>query len=110
MPPRPRVMLLVVLVMSAGIWTPVSTRADSCDPSSYICQSLNDARTQQGQNHRSLDDIRQKITDVQAKMKSLRALIGQIEGQISAQQVEIDRTGTRIEDLQRQVRFTDADV
>jgi murein DD-endopeptidase MepM/ murein hydrolase activator NlpD len=93
--------------------SPVSTltaRAVDCAPNDYICQELQAAQNAQAAAQAQLDKIQNQIQDVQQKSHQIALLIKQIEGQITAQQKAIAATQKRIDDLDRQIRFTVADI
>jgi peptidoglycan hydrolase CwlO-like protein len=107
---RARALAALFAVVSATVGTTIPARALSCAPNDYICQELQAAQASQAAAQAQLDRIQGQIQDVQQKEHQLNLLIKQLNGQIVVQQKAIAATQSRIDELDRQIRFTLADI
>jgi murein DD-endopeptidase MepM/ murein hydrolase activator NlpD len=74
------------------------------------CLAYNAGINQQVSNQQQLQNIQRRITDAETQINALYALIKQLNGQITAQNALIMQTKMRIAELDRQIRFKQADV
>ena len=99
---------LALVVLSIAAPRPAS--AAECAPGDQTCQALQDARRSQADAARRLDDIRRSIVDAQQKAIRTLAYVNELDGQIERQRGAIADTRTRIDQIDRQIRFTEADI
>lgn len=110
--------LLIAALVAMAVWAPMSiqqTNALYCYPGDppdvyKACVAYNNGINQQVSNQRQLQNIQNQIKDAQAQINALYALIKQLDNQIAAQNNLILQTKARIADLDRQIRFKEADV
>ncbi len=108
---RARAAALVALLATTGslaLAQPV--RALDCSPYDDICNALVDAQNQQAAEKRQLAEIQTKIKDTEQQMKALNAYIASLNQQVISQQAVIDKTAADIDELDRSVRMTEADI
>ncbi|HET7465942.1 MAG TPA: peptidoglycan DD-metalloendopeptidase family protein [Candidatus Dormibacteraeota bacterium] len=74
------------------------------------CLAYNAGINQQVSNQQQLQNIYYKIQDVQKQINALYALIANLNNQIAAQEALIAQTKARILDLDRQIRFKQAEL
>ncbi|MEO8744752.1 MAG: peptidoglycan DD-metalloendopeptidase family protein [Candidatus Dormiibacterota bacterium] len=74
------------------------------------CLSYNNGIGQQVANQTELQRIQNQINDAEAQMNALDTLINNLKGQIAAQEALIAQTQKSIDDLNRQIRFGQADL
>jgi murein DD-endopeptidase MepM/ murein hydrolase activator NlpD len=74
------------------------------------CLAYNAGINQQVNNQQQLQNIQNKIHDVQAQINAYYALIQSLNNQIAAQQALIAQTKEKIVQLDRQIRFSQADL
>lgn len=86
------------------------SRAFDCQPGDKLCQDLNDAYNKQQNLDDRIDALKQGIEDSRAKMAALVPIIQQLDAQIKAKQVEIDKTQAEVDELDRQIRVLEADI
>ena len=98
----------LLLLVSAGDRGPA--RAADCTPQDSVCQALQDARRSQADAGRRLDDIRRSVVDAQQKATRTLLYITELSGQIEGERAEIAATSARIGEIERQIRFTEADI
>jgi murein DD-endopeptidase MepM/ murein hydrolase activator NlpD len=103
-------LLVFALTLTASTLEAQPARALTCSPSDFICQELQAAQNSQAAAQAQLQNIQNQIQDVQQKSHQIALLIKQIEGQITTQQKAIVATQARIAELDRQIRFTVADI
>jgi murein DD-endopeptidase MepM/ murein hydrolase activator NlpD len=110
--------LLVAAVLAITVWVPTSVRTASAiycypgDPPAVYqaCLAYNAGIGQQVNNEQQLQNIRNKIADVQSQINATYALIKSLNDQIAAQKDLITKTQAAIDDLNRKIRFGEADV
>src|SRR5260370_3045478 len=99
-------------------WIPVSMRtsvAIYCYPGDppdvyQACVAYNNGIGQQVTNEQQLENIQAKITDIQARINAIYALISNLNNQIAAQKELIAKTQAAIDELDRKIRFTEASL
>ncbi|MHB8611806.1 MAG: murein hydrolase activator EnvC family protein [Candidatus Dormibacteraceae bacterium] len=74
------------------------------------CVAYNGGIGQQVNNQYQLQSIQSKINSVLLQINALDTLINNLKNQIAAQQALITQTQTAIDDLNRQIRFGEADL
>src|SRR5690348_10243931 len=74
------------------------------------CLAYNKGIQQQVSNQQQLQNIQHQIKDVQTQINNLYALINRLKSQIAAQEALIQQTKAKIADLDRQIRFKQADL
>jgi murein DD-endopeptidase MepM/ murein hydrolase activator NlpD len=105
-------------VLAITVWVPTSARSVSAiycypgDPPAVYqaCVAYNAGIGQQVNNEQQLQNIRNRIADVQTQINETYALIKSLNDQIAAQKDLIARTQAAIDDLNRKIRFGEADV
>jgi murein DD-endopeptidase MepM/ murein hydrolase activator NlpD len=106
------------MVLAITVWVPTSARNASAiycypgDPPAVYqaCLAYNAGIGQQVNNEQQLQAIRNRIYDVQAQINATYALIKSLNDQITAQKDLITKTQAAIDDLNRKIRFGEADV
>jgi murein DD-endopeptidase MepM/ murein hydrolase activator NlpD len=110
--------LMVAAMVAISFWAPMSqnvAEAIYCYPGDppdvyNACVAYNQGIGQQVNNQRQLQNIQAQIHDAQTQINTLYALIKQLNAQIAAQQALITQTQNKIFDLDRQIRFKQADL
>ncbi|HEX9098300.1 MAG TPA: peptidoglycan DD-metalloendopeptidase family protein [Candidatus Dormibacteraeota bacterium] len=110
--------LVAAVVIATFLWIPLSLRttvAVYCYPGDppdvyAACVAYNNGIGQQVNNEYQLESIQAKITDTQARINAIYALISSLNSQIEAQKELIAKTQKAIDDLDRQIRFTEASL
>jgi peptidoglycan hydrolase CwlO-like protein len=74
------------------------------------CVAYNNGIGQQVTNEQQLENIQGKITDTQARINAIYALISNLNNQIAAQKELIAKTQAAIDELDRKIRFTEASL
>ena len=100
------------------MWIPLSLHGVSAiycypgDPPAVYqaCVAYNQGIGQQVNNEQQLQNIQRQITDTQAQINAIYALIASLNQQIAAQKDLIAKTQAAIDDLDRQIRFTEASL
>jgi murein DD-endopeptidase MepM/ murein hydrolase activator NlpD len=113
-----KVRIFVALVLATGSWFPQSVQTVSalyCYPGDppvvyKACLDYTNGIGQQVANQRELARIQSQINNAEAQMNALGALINNLRSQIDAQKALIAQTQATIDDLNRQIRFGDADL
>ncbi len=113
-----KVRIFVALVLATGSWFPQSVQTVSalyCYPGDppvvyKACLDYTNGIGQQVANQRELARIQSQINNAEAQMNALGALINNLRSQIDAQKALILQTQATIDDLNRQIRFGDADL
>jgi murein DD-endopeptidase MepM/ murein hydrolase activator NlpD len=113
-----RYRIAAAAVAAAMAWLPMSTRiatAIYCYPGDppevyQACLAYNAGISQQVSNQQQLQNILNKMNDVQAQINATYALIKSLNDQIDAQNALIAQTKAKILSLDRQIRFTEAEV
>jgi murein DD-endopeptidase MepM/ murein hydrolase activator NlpD len=98
---------LAVLVISSA---PAPTTAADCAPNDTLCRQLQDAKQNQANAGRRLQDIQGSLADAQSKAGQTLAYLNDLKARIAAQQAEIAQTMSRLGDNERQIRLTEADI
>jgi murein DD-endopeptidase MepM/ murein hydrolase activator NlpD len=116
---RRRVAGVVAAVVTATVlWIPLSLQtsvAIYCYPGDppdvyAACVAYNNGIGQQVNNEYQLESIQAKITDTQARINAIYALISSLNSQIAAQKDLITKTQNAIDELDRKIRFTEASL
>ncbi len=105
--------LLVLLLLVCGValpLAPVTASALYCDIGDTVCNGLNDAKNGQQDANSRLADIQKKLGDTMAQVNALGALLTQLGVQKKAQEAAIAKTQGQIDETDRQIRFTEADI
>ena len=110
--------ILAAITIASLAWLPASSRVATaiyCYPGDppdvyQACLAYNAGINQQVSNQQQLQNIQNKIHDVQAQIDAYYALIANLNKQIAAQQALIEQTKAKILDLDRQVRFKEAEL
>src|ERR1700682_4050500 len=74
------------------------------------CVAYNGGIGQQVNNQNQLQNIQSKINSVLLQINAIDTLINNLKNQIAAQQALIAQTQVAIDDLNRQIRFGEADL
>jgi murein DD-endopeptidase MepM/ murein hydrolase activator NlpD len=110
--------LVVAAMLAVSFWAPMSqnvAEAIYCYPGDppdvyNACLAYNQGIGQQVNNLQQLQNIQRQITNAENEINAIYALVQQIDHQIAAQQALITQTQYKILDLDRQIRFKQADV
>jgi len=110
--------LIIAALIGTSLWAPLSMNVATAiycypgDPPAVYqaCVAYNAGIQQQVSNQRQLQNIQNQIQDAQTAINNLYALINQLNKQIAAQQALIAQTKATIADLDRQIRFKQADL
>jgi murein DD-endopeptidase MepM/ murein hydrolase activator NlpD len=110
--------LTSAVIIATLMWIPLSMRtsvAIYCYPGDppdvyAACVAYNNGIGQQVNNEQQLESIQGKITDTQARINAIYALISSLNSQIAAQQELIAKTQAAIDELDRKIRFTEASL
>lgn len=113
---KARVALAVIL--ASMLWAPQSVRqvaAIYCYPGDppavyNACVAYNNGIGQQVNNQNQLDSIQSQISNTEARITALDSLIASLKNQIAAQQALIAQTQAAIDDVNRKIRFGEADL
>jgi len=105
-------------IIATLLWIPLSMRATVaiyCYPGDppevyQACVAYNNGIGQQVTNEQQLESIQAKITDTQARINAIYALISSLNSQIEAQKELIAKTQAAIDELDRKIRFTEASL
>lgn len=105
-------------VLATMAWIPLSTQQSSAiycysgDPPDVYnaCLAYNAGINQQVSNQQQLQNIQNKISDVQAQINALYQLVASLNRQIAQQNQLIAQTKAKIDDLNRQIRFKTGDM
>jgi murein DD-endopeptidase MepM/ murein hydrolase activator NlpD len=106
------------IVTAVVMWLPLSMQTSSAiycypgDPTAVYqaCLNYNAGIGQQVNNQQQLQNIQNQITDTQGQINAIYGLISSLNAQIAAQKDLIAKTQAAIDDLNRQIRFTDASL
>lgn len=74
------------------------------------CLAYNQGIGQQVNNQNQLDSIQSQISNTEARITALDSLIASLKNQIAAQQALIAQTQAAIDDVNRKIRFGEADL
>jgi murein DD-endopeptidase MepM/ murein hydrolase activator NlpD len=110
--------LFAALAIATMSWVPLSIQPVSAiycysgDPPAVYqaCLAYNNGIGQQVNNQNQLQNIQAKINGAIAQINAIDTLINNLNNQISAQQALIAQTQAAIDDLNRQIRFGEADL
>jgi murein DD-endopeptidase MepM/ murein hydrolase activator NlpD len=110
--------IIAAITIASLAWLPASSRVATaiyCYPGDppdvyQACLAYNAGINQQVNNQQQLQNIQNKIRDVQAQINGLYALIQNLNNQIAAQQALIAQTKDKILQLDRQIRFRQAEL
>src|SRR5712691_3706643 len=110
--------LVAAVVIATFLWIPLSMRstvAIYCYPGDppevyQACVAYNNGIGQQVNIEQQLENIQAKITDTQARINAIYALISNLNNQIAAQKELIAKTQASIDELDRKIRFTEASL
>ncbi len=99
-------------------WLPLSMRVATaiyCYPGDppdvyQACLAYNQGINQQVSNQQQLQNIQNRIGDAQAQINALFALIRSLQDQMNAQKALMAQTQSKIDDLDRQIRYKEADL
>jgi murein DD-endopeptidase MepM/ murein hydrolase activator NlpD len=113
-----RARLFAALTIVTLSWIPLSVQPVSAlycypgDPPAVYqaCLAYSGGIGQQVNNQNQLQNIQGKINGVLGQINAIDTLIGNLKNQIAAQQALIAQTQAAIDDLNRQIRFGEADV
>ena len=110
--PMCRRSLLLLLVFAVALTATIARPqpAHACDQGLAACQQLEQKQQEQNAAARQLDQILQGQQDAQSKATAIATLVQQLQGQVAAQQAAVAATQARLDDLDRQIRFTQADI
>ena len=109
---------LAALAIASLTWIPLSVQpvaAIYCYPGDppavyQACVAYNGGIGQQVNNQNQLQNIQSKINSVLLQINAIDTLINNLKNQIAAQQALIAQTQVAIDDLNRQIRFGEADL
>src|SRR5579864_6297576 len=110
--------LAVAALMATALWAPqavTNASAIYCYPGDppavyQACLAYNNGIGQQVNNQNQLDTIQSQINNAQAEINAIDTLIANLKSQIAAQQALIAQTQAAIDDLNRKIRFGEADL
>ncbi len=110
--------ILAAITIASLAWLPASSRVATaiyCYPGDppdvyQACLAYNAGINQQVNNQQQLQNIQNKIHDVQAQINAYYALIQSLNNQIAAQQLLIAQTKEKILELDRQIRFKQGEL
>lgn len=105
-------------IIATLAWLPMSTRVAQsiyCYPGDppdvyQACLQYNAGINQQVSNQYQLQNIQNKIHDVQQQINAYYALIASLNNQIAAQEALIAQTKQKVLDLDRQIRFKQGEL
>ena len=110
--------ILAAITIASLAWLPASSRVATaiyCYPGDppdvyQACLAYNAGINQQVNNQQQLQNIQNKIHDVQLQINATYALIQSINNQIAAQQLLIAQTKEKILELDRQIRLKQGEL
>ena len=113
-----RARIVIAALLAASVWAPMSLNvayAIYCYPGDppdvyNACVAYNRGIQKQVSNQQQLQNIQRQIHDAQAQINAIYVLISQLNNQIAAQKALIAQTKAKIADLDRQIRFKQADL
>src|ERR1700686_3042253 len=113
-----RIRFLAALAIATLSWIPLSVQPVSAiycysgDPPAVYqaCLAYNNGIGQQVNNQNQLQNIQSKINSAIYQINAIDTLINNLKNQIAAQQALIAQTQTAIDDLNRQIRFGEANL
>jgi murein DD-endopeptidase MepM/ murein hydrolase activator NlpD len=113
-----RIRIVAALAIATLSWVPLSIQPVSAiycysgDPPTVYqaCLAYNAGIGQQVNNQNQLQNIQSKINSAIYQINAIDTLINNLKNQIAAQQALIAQTQTAIDDLNRQIRFGEANL
>ena len=110
--------IVAALITATVMWIPLSMQtsvAIYCYPGDppevyQACLAYNQGIGQQVNNQQQLQNIQNQISNTQAQINAIYALISSLNAQIAAQKDLIAKTQAAIDDLDRQIRFSEASL
>src|SRR5229473_1152405 len=113
-----RIRIFAALAIATLSWVPLSIQPVSAiycysgDPPAVYqaCLAYNAGIGQQVNNQNQLQNIQSKINSAIYQINAIDTLISNLKNQIAAQQALIAQTQTAIDDLNRQIRFGEANL
>ena len=110
--------LAIASLLAVLVWAPQSVHNASAiyyysgDPPAVYqaCVAYNGGIGLQVNNQNQLDSIQAQISNAEAQINAIDALIASLKKQIAAQQALIAQTQAAIDDLNRKIRFGEADL
>jgi murein DD-endopeptidase MepM/ murein hydrolase activator NlpD len=113
-----RIRIFAALAIATLSWVPLSAQPVSAiycysgDPPAVYqaCLAYNNGIGQQVNNQNQLQNIQSKINSAIYQINAIDTLINNLKNQIAAQQALIAQTQTAIDDLNRQIRFGEANL
>ncbi len=113
-----RARFALAAIVASVLWAPsaVSTaHAIYCYPGDppavyQACVAYNSGIGQQVNNQNQLDNIQAQINNAEAEINAIDSLIASLNTQITAQKALIAQTQAAIDDLNRKIRFGEADL
>jgi murein DD-endopeptidase MepM/ murein hydrolase activator NlpD len=110
--------IIAAVTIASLAWLPASSRVATaiyCYPGDppdvyQACLAYNAGINQQVNNQRQLQNIQNQIHDAQAQINAYYALIASLNKQIDAEQALIAQTKAKIIEIDRQVRFKQAEL
>ena len=113
-----KIRIFAALAIATLSWVPLSVQPVSAlycypgDPPAVYqaCLAYSGGIGQQVNNQNQLQNIQGKINGVLGQINAIDTLIGNLKSQIAAQQALIAQTQAAIDDLNRQIRFGEANL
>ena len=113
-----KVRLALSAILASVLWAPSAVgtaNAIYCypgDPAAVYqaCLAYNNGIGQQVNNQNQLDSIQAQIGNAEAEINAIDSLIASLNKQITAQKALIAQTQAAIDDLNRKIRFGEADL
>src|SRR6202165_3818586 len=113
-----KIRIFAAVAIATLSWVPLSMQPVSAiycypgDPPAVYqsCVAYNGGIGQQVNNQNQLQNIQSKINSVLLQINAIDTLINNLKNQIAAQQALIAQTQVAIDDLNRQIRFGEADL
>jgi len=84
--------------------------ADDCDHSISACSALLSEEQAAAANQAQLAGIDQQIAYTTGALAALAAVVDDLQAKVAEQQSAVTQTGARLDDIARQIRFTQADL
>ena len=110
--------IIAAITIASLAWLPASSRVATaiyCYPGDppdvyQACLAYNAGINQQVNNQRQLQNIQNQIRDVQLQINAYYAFIASLNNQIAAEQALIAQTKAKILEIDRQIRFKQAEL
>ena len=100
----------IFLLAASMAVAPAPAAAVDCDPYDPLCSEIGDAKAQSANVQAQLDDVRRNLSNAQAAIRRLDAILQQLQNQERDIQAKIAATQGQIDDLARQIRFKEAEI